>query len=84
MHGMVTQAVTPALTVSRLLRRWPLACLLLRKTVTCRSQQLRANLADLGHPVFFFFFKQETAYEVRLSLVGSVMCIGDRGWGEAC
>ncbi len=25
-----------------------------------------------------FFFKQKTAYEVRLSLVGSEMCIGDR------
>ncbi len=26
---------------------------------------------------FFFFFKQTTAYEIRLSLVGSEMCIGD-------
>jgi len=25
----------------------------------------------------FFFFKQKTAYEVRLSLVGSEMCIRD-------
>ncbi len=24
---------------------------------------------------FFFFFKQKTAYEIRLSLVGSEMCI---------
>ncbi len=26
----------------------------------------------------FFFFKQKTAYEFRLSLVGSEMCIRDR------
>ncbi len=25
----------------------------------------------------FFFFKQKTAYEIRLSLVGSEMCIRD-------
>ena len=25
----------------------------------------------------FFFFKQKTAYEIRLSIVGSVMCIRD-------
>src|SRR5660398_313437 len=28
--------------------------------------------------VFFVFFKQKTAYEIRLSLVGSEMCIRDR------
>jgi len=28
--------------------------------------------------IFFFFFKQKTAYEIRLSLVGSEMCIRDR------
>ena len=28
--------------------------------------------------VVFFFFKQKTAYEIRLSLVGSEMCIRDR------
>ncbi len=28
--------------------------------------------------MFFFFFKQKTAYEIRLSLVGSEMCIRDR------
>src|SRR5660398_66314 len=27
---------------------------------------------------FFFFFKQKTAYDIRLSLVGSEMCIRDR------
>jgi len=27
--------------------------------------------------VMFFFFKQKTAYEIRLSLVGSEMCIRD-------
>ena len=27
--------------------------------------------------IFFFFFKQKTAYEIRLSLVGSEMCIRD-------
>jgi len=26
----------------------------------------------------FFFLKQKTAYEIRLSLVGSEMCIRDR------
>ncbi len=26
----------------------------------------------------FFFVKQKTAYGIRLSLVGSEMCIGDR------
>ncbi|CZR99711.1 hypothetical protein CDFC105_64560 [Clostridioides difficile] len=28
--------------------------------------------------VFFFFFKQKTAYEIMPSLVGSEMCIRDR------
>src|SRR5660398_277405 len=28
--------------------------------------------------LYFFFFKQKTAYEIRLSLVGSEMCIRDR------
>ena len=28
----------------------------------------------------FFFFKQKAAYEIRLSLVGSGMCIRDRVW----
>src|SRR5660397_268842 len=28
--------------------------------------------------ICFFFFKQKTAYEIRLSLVGSEMCIRDR------
>src|SRR5678816_163120 len=30
--------------------------------------------------VFFFFFKQKTAYEMLRSLVGSEMCIRDRLW----
>ena len=30
-----------------------------------------------------FFFKQKTAYDIRLSLVGSEMCIRDKGlWGR--
>ena len=29
--------------------------------------------------VFFFFFKQKTAYEIGVRLVGSEMCIRDRG-----
>ena len=33
--------------------------------------------------LFFFFFKQKTAYEIRLSLVGSEMCIRDRYWVSA-
>ena len=32
----------------------------------------------------FFFFKQKTAYEIRLSLVGSEMCIRDRMFYELC
>src|SRR5665809_35942 len=32
--------------------------------------------------LFFFFFKQKTAYEIRLSLVGSEMCIRDSWWKE--
>ncbi len=28
---------------------------------------------------FFFFFKQKTAYEISACLVGSEMCIRDRG-----
>ena len=34
-------------------------------------------LTDLLN-VFFFFFKQKTAYEIMPSLVGSEMCIRDR------
>ena len=30
--------------------------------------------------LFFFFFKQKTAYEIMPSLVGSEMCIRDRVW----
>src|SRR5678815_5390923 len=30
----------------------------------------------------FFFFKQKTAYEMLRSLVGSEMCIRDRGQGK--
>src|SRR5665648_1233256 len=30
---------------------------------------------------FFFFFKQKTAYEIMPSLVGSEMCIRDKGKG---
>src|SRR5428012_25601 len=30
--------------------------------------------------VFFFFFKQKTAYEIMPSLVGSEMCIRDSAW----
>ena len=32
---------------------------------------------------FFFFFKQKTAYEMLRSLVGSEMCIRDRGLPDA-
>ncbi len=35
----------------------------------------------MGVDDFFFFFKQKTAYEIRLSLVGSEMCIRDRTTG---
>src|SRR5665809_150445 len=31
---------------------------------------------------FFFFCKQKTAYEIRLSLVGSEMCIRDRNYSS--
>ncbi|CUX40426.1 hypothetical protein BN3590_01215 [Clostridium sp. C105KSO15] len=30
--------------------------------------------------VFFFFFKQKTAYEIMPSLVGLEMCIRDSYW----
>ena len=33
--------------------------------------------------VFFFFFKQKTAYEISACLVGSEMCIRDRDRSEA-
>ena len=33
--------------------------------------------------MYFFFFKQKTAYEMLRSLVGSEMCIRDRGNGGA-
>ena len=32
--------------------------------------------------VFFFFFKQKTAYEIGVRLVGSEMCIRDRDKAE--
>src|SRR5665647_3878513 len=32
--------------------------------------------------MFFFFFKQKTAYEIGVRLVGSEMCIRDRDWGS--
>ena len=32
--------------------------------------------------VVFFFFKQKTAYEMLRSLVGSEMCIRDRGMSD--
>src|SRR5665647_278558 len=32
---------------------------------------------------FFFFFKQKTAYEIGVRLVGSEMCIRDRGRSDA-
>src|SRR5674536_225013 len=32
--------------------------------------------------VFFFFFKQKTAYEMLRSLVGSEMCIRDSVWSD--
>ena len=31
--------------------------------------------------LFFFFFKQKTAYEISACLVGSEMCIRDRCYG---
>eukprot|EP01016_Furgasonia_blochmanni_P003121 TRINITY_DN1121_c0_g1_i5.p2 TRINITY_DN1121_c0_g1~~TRINITY_DN1121_c0_g1_i5.p2 ORF type:complete len:154 (-),score=47.13 TRINITY_DN1121_c0_g1_i5:344-805(-) len=33
--------------------------------------------------IFFFFFKQKTAYEIMPSLVGSEMCIRDRYMGKS-
>ena len=32
--------------------------------------------------LFFFFFKQKTAYEMLRSLVGSEMCIRDRAYAQ--
>ena len=39
---------------------------------------LWAQVCQLSNTFYFFFFKQKTAYEIRLSLVGSEMCIRDR------
>ena len=36
------------------------------------------NLYETIETIVIFFFKQKTAYEIRLSLVGSEMCIRDR------
>ena len=38
-----------------------------------------AGFLVYGVVVLFFFFKQKTAYEMLRSLVGSEMCIRDRG-----
>ena len=35
----------------------------------------------LGDVYNFFFFKQKTAYEIGVRLVGSEMCIRDRNYG---
>eukprot|EP00658_Telonema_sp_P-2_P043637 TRINITY_DN3154_c0_g1_i2.p2 TRINITY_DN3154_c0_g1~~TRINITY_DN3154_c0_g1_i2.p2 ORF type:complete len:134 (-),score=39.95 TRINITY_DN3154_c0_g1_i2:335-736(-) len=40
--------------------------------MSCTSRE------DFALVVFFFFFKQKTAYEMLRSLVGSEMCIRDR------
>ena len=37
-----------------------------------------------SHRVFFFFFKQKTAYEIGVRLVGSEMCIRDRFYRFLC
>ena len=39
---------------------------------------LNKTLSQLLFHDVCFFFKQKTAYEIRLSLVGSEMCIRDR------
>ncbi len=36
---------------------------------------------DIEFILFFFFFKQKTAYEIGVRLVGSEMCIRDRTTG---
>ncbi len=36
---------------------------------------------DMVRVIFFFFFKQKTAYEILIGLVGSEMCIRDRTTG---
>src|SRR5680860_1792395 len=35
-------------------------------------------ISDVFGFIFFFFFKQKTAYEIGVRLVGSEMCIRDR------
>ncbi len=44
-------------------------------------QLLDITLIELVVYIFFFFFKQKTAYEMERGLVGSEMCIRDRTTG---
>mgnify|MGYP007068841177 CR=1 FL=1 len=44
-----------------------------------RDIELIQRLGAILGCFFFFFFKQKTAYEMLRSLVGSEMCIRDRG-----
>ena len=39
---------------------------------------LRVNCVYVVSSVFFFFYKQKTAYEIEYGLVGSEMCIRGR------
>ncbi len=41
----------------------------------------RVNERMMSNSGFFFFFKQKTAYEIGVRLVGSEMCIRDRTTG---
>ena len=43
-----------------------------------RRGGFKKNKSNLNYFCPLFFFKQKTAYEIRLSLVGSEMCIRDR------
>ena len=46
--------------------------------VVAVAEQLWISCCVLGGPDFsFFFFKQKTAYEIGVRLVGSEMCIRD-------
>ncbi len=47
------------------------------ESIYCRQQAGTDRVGDF----FFFFFKQKTAYEISLGLVGSEMCIRDRTTG---
>ena len=50
----------------------------IRNAVDGRFLFTMRQMQGLYGVIFFFFFKQKTAYEIGVRLVGSEMCIRDR------